>query len=60
MTAAGRDHADQTVNRLLQAEIRARRRLGEEKMNALTDLRADYLEQLQAEFECDFLGDSDG
>jgi len=60
LTAAGRDHADQTVNRLLQAEIRATRKLGEEKMNALSDLRAEYLELLKAEFERDFLGDSDG
>ena len=60
MTAAGRNYANQTVNRLLQAEIRATRKLGEEKMDALSDLRAEYLNLLKSEFERDFLGDSDG
>lgn len=59
LTAAGRDYADQTVNRLLLAEIRATRKLGEEKMNALSDLRAEYLDLLKAEFENDFLNNQD-
>lgn len=55
LTATGRDYADQTVNRLLQAEIRATEKLGIEKMNALSNLRAEYLDLLKAEFEKDFL-----
>ena len=55
LTAAGRDYADRTVNRLLQAEIRATKKLGVEKMDALSDLRAEYLDLLKAEFEKDFL-----
>ena len=60
LTATGRDYADQTVNRLLQAEIRATQKFGEKKMDALSDLRAEYLNLLKSEFERDFLGDSDG
>ena len=56
LTATGRDFANQTVNRLLQAEIRATRKFGVMKMDALSDLRAEYLDLLKAEFERDFLG----
>ena len=55
LTAAGRGYASQTVNSLLQAEISATKKLGAAKMNALSDLRAEYLELLKAEFENDFL-----
>lgn len=55
LTAAGRDYAMRTVGHLLEAEIRATKKLGVEKMNALSDLRAEYLNLLKAEFEKDFL-----
>ena len=55
LTEAGRDFTERTVDHLLKAEIRATRRLGVEKMNALSDLRAEYLDLLGAEFEKDFL-----
>ena len=55
LTAAGRDHAKRTVGRLLEAEICATKKLGVEKMNALSDLRAEYLNLLKDEFEKDFL-----
>lgn len=59
LTAAGRDFAKRTVGHLLEAEIRATKKLGVAKMNALSDLRAEYLDLLKAEFEKDFLDSSD-
>ena len=55
LTAAGRDFAMRTVGHLLAAEIRATEKLGIEKMNALSNLRAEYLDLLKVEFEKDFL-----
>lgn len=59
LTAAGRALAERTSGRLLRAEIRATKKLGVAKMNALSDLRAEYLDLLKVEFEKDFLDSSD-
>ena len=55
LTATGRAFAERTVDHLLKAEIRATRKFGVLKMDTLSDLRAEYLGLLKAEFEKDFL-----
>ena len=58
LTPKGEEFANQTVNRLFQAEIRASKQMGIEKLKLLCDLRNEYYELLKKEFEADFLGDA--
>ncbi|MBR0031566.1 MAG: MarR family transcriptional regulator [Treponema sp.] len=55
LSKKGRDYAEKTVKRLLQAEIRATQKFGEEKTQAYISLREEYMTLLKAEFESDFL-----
>lgn len=55
LTKKGCDFAQNSVARLLNAEIRATEKFGEEKTCAYNALRAEYFSLLKTEFEGDFL-----
>ncbi len=51
LTDAGKELAENTVNRLFRAECRAAEQMGEERMTAYTELYHDFFRCLQQEFQ---------
>ncbi len=59
LTEDGKKAAQETAQKLLQAEIKATEKLGPEKTAIYNQVRAEYYQLLKNEFESDFLKDEE-
>lgn len=59
LTEDGKKAAQETAQKLLQAEIKATEKLGSEKTALYNQMRAEYYDLLKSEFESDFLKDEE-